>query len=147
MTYRKWYDKIRNGYQTDSISHSPRTCLLTRKGEHTEYGFYLYQEDSNPDQIIGIVDEGSSADKAGLKVEDMVLQVNDIDVNNKTHAQVIEMMKTNPLEIKLLVVNRRAKQCYEEQKKRKRQSSQQSRPFRSLSEDGVEMEILNGYKD
>ena len=120
---------------------------MTRKGEHTEYGFYLYQEDSNPDQIIGIVDEGSSADKAGLKVEDMVLQVNDIDVNNKTHAQVIEMMKTNPLEIKLLVVNRRAKQRYEEQFKRKRQSSQQSRPFRSLSEDGVEMEILNGYKD
>ena len=55
-----------------------RTCLLKRACEYKEYGFYLYQEETNPDQIVGIVDEGSAADKAGLRVEDKILKVNGV---------------------------------------------------------------------
>ena len=113
-----------------------RTCHLKRASEYKEYGFYLYQEEKNPDHIIGIVDEGSSADQAGLRVEDKILKVNDIDTNNKTHTEVIELMKTNPLEIKLLVVNRVAEEQYTEQKINNRSST-------SSCEDG----LLNGNKD
>ena len=117
------------------MSSLPRTCILKKECEYKEYGFYIYQEEKNPDQIIGIVDEGSSADKAGLRVEDRILKVNDIDVNNKTHTEVIEMMKINPLEMKLLVVNRGAEEYYEEQKKNKLVDYPEKRSSTSSCED------------
>ena len=125
------------------MSSLPRTCILKKECEYKEYGFYIYQEEKSPDQIIGIVDEGSSADKAGLKVEDRILKVNDIDVRNKTHTEVIEMMKTNPLEIKLLVINRGAEEHYEEQKKIKSDLYQKNR----LSTSSCEAMLVNGNKD
>ena len=139
------YYKIRKGDSNQRGSMPPilRTCHLKRSCEYKEYGFYLYQEETNPDQIVGIVDEGSSADKAGLRVEDKILKVNDIDANNKTHTEVIELMKTNPLEIKLLVVNRVAEEQYEEQKKNEKDCNKQNRSSTSSCEDM----LLNGNKD
>ena len=116
---------------------------MKRQCEYKEYGFYLYQEASKADQIVGIVDEGSSADKAGLKVGDRILKVNDTDVNNKTHTEVVELMKINPLETKLLVVNRVAEENYVAQKNSKLQDYKQSRTSTSSCEDM----LFNGNKD
>lgn len=104
-----------------------RTCHLKRQYDYKEYGFYLYQEAAVPDQIVGIVDEGSSADKAGLKVGDRILKVNGVDVRNKTHSEVVEMMKTNPLESKLVVVNQDAEEHYNQQRQYKAQEYSRTR--------------------
>ena len=104
-----------------------RTCHLKRQYDYKEYGFYLYQEIAVPGQIVGIVDEGSSADKAGLKVGDRILEVNNVDVRNKTHSEVVKMMKTNPLETKLVVVNQDAEEYYNQQRKYKAQEYSRTR--------------------
>ena len=111
------YNKILRTSQKSDVCPFARTCHLKRLCEYKEYGFYLYQEESKPNQVVGIVDEGSSAEKSGLKVGDIILEVNEKDVRNKNHTEVVEMMKENPLEIKLLVVNREAKDFYEDQKR------------------------------
>ena len=120
------YDKIRRNKRI-SISPSERTCHLKRQSEYKEYGFYLFQENTVSHQVVGIVDEGSSADKAGLKVGDRILEVNDEDVRNKTHSEVVKMMKTKPLEMKLVVVNQEAEEYYNEKRQHKAEEYNRSR--------------------
>ena len=128
------YNKIQRTRQNTAVYPFARTCHLIRQYDYKEYGFYLYQEDSNTEQVVGIVDEGSSAEKAGLKVGDIILEVNEKDVRNKNHTEVVEMMKENPLDIKLLVVNREAKDFYEDQKRIKTENYLQSRESTSSCE-------------
>ena len=128
------YNKIQRTSQKNTDCPFARTCHLKRQCEYKEYGFYLYQEESNPNQVVGIVDEGSSAEKSGLKVGDIILEVNEKDVRNKNHIEVVDMMKENPLEIKLLVVNREAKDFYEDQKRIKTENYLQSRESTSSCE-------------
>ena len=133
------YNKLQRTSQKSAVCPFARTCHLKRQCEYKEYGFYLYQEESNPNQVVGIVDEGSSAEKSGLKVNDVILEVNEKDVRNKNHIEVVEMMKENLLEIKLLVVNREAKDFYEDQKRIKTENYLQS----SESTSSCEYMLLN----
>ena len=128
------YNKILRTSQKSDVCPFARTCHLKRQCEYKEYGFYLYQEDSNTEQVVGIVDEGSSAEKSGLKVGDIILEVNEKDVRNKNHIVVVDMMKENPLEIKLLVVNQEAKIFYEDQKRSNTENYLESRESKSSSE-------------
>uniref|UniRef100_A0A4W6CEK9 PDZ domain-containing protein n=1 Tax=Lates calcarifer TaxID=8187 RepID=A0A4W6CEK9_LATCA len=64
----------------------PRLCFLT-KGERG-YGFHLHGERNKGGQFIRKVEPGSSADLAGLKPGDRVVEVNGENVENETHHQV-----------------------------------------------------------
>lgn len=64
----------------------PRLCFLT-KGEHG-YGFHLHGERNKGGQFIRKVEPGSSADLAGLRPGDRVVEVNGENVENETHHQV-----------------------------------------------------------
>ncbi|KAL0196852.1 hypothetical protein M9458_005392, partial [Cirrhinus mrigala] len=50
----------------------PRLCHLVRS--ETGYGFNLHSERSRPGQYIRALDPGSSADRAGLKPQDRLIE-------------------------------------------------------------------------
>lgn len=64
----------------------PRLCFLT-KGENG-YGFHLHGERNKGGQFIRKVEVGSSADLAGLRPGDRVVEVNGVNVEKENHHQV-----------------------------------------------------------
>ncbi|XP_008278532.1 Na(+)/H(+) exchange regulatory cofactor NHE-RF2 [Stegastes partitus] len=82
----------------------PRLCFLT-KGERG-YGFHLHGERNKGGQFIRKVELGSSADLAGLRPGDRVVEVNGENVENETHHQVVNRIREVPHRTRLLVVDR-----------------------------------------
>ncbi|XP_044741006.1 Na(+)/H(+) exchange regulatory cofactor NHE-RF2-like [Chrysoperla carnea] len=80
-----------------------RLCHIIKSPKFEGYGFNLHAEKSKPGQFIGKVDEGSPAEAAGLRQGDRILQVNGVDIANENHKQVVERIKQDPNETKLLV--------------------------------------------
>ncbi|XP_071001479.1 Na(+)/H(+) exchange regulatory cofactor NHE-RF1-like [Oncorhynchus clarkii lewisi] len=74
----------------------------------TGYGFNLHSEKSKPGQYIRAVDEESPADKAGLKPQDKIVQVNSKSVAGMQHSEVVAAIKAGGDETSLLVVDREA---------------------------------------
>ncbi|XP_044256456.1 Na(+)/H(+) exchange regulatory cofactor NHE-RF2 [Tribolium madens] len=88
-------------------SHHPKARLChIKKWDHFDgYGFNLHAEKGKPGQYIGKVDDNSPAEAAGLRQGDRILEVNGEPIANKTHKQVVELIKTLASETKLLVVD------------------------------------------
>ncbi|CAB1312977.1 unnamed protein product [Coregonus sp. 'balchen'] len=84
----------------------PRLCSM-KKGA-TGYGFNLHSDKSKPGQYIRAVDQDSPADKAGLKPQDKILQVNSMSVVGMQHSEVVAAIKAGGDETSLLVVDREA---------------------------------------
>lgn len=82
-----------------------RLCHIQKVDNFDGYGFNLHAEKGKPGQYIGKVDEGSPAESAGLRQGDRILEVNGESILNKTHKQVVELIKQNADETKLLVVD------------------------------------------
>ncbi|XP_061686649.1 Na(+)/H(+) exchange regulatory cofactor NHE-RF2-like isoform X2 [Syngnathoides biaculeatus] len=82
----------------------PRVCYLV-KTEHG-YGFHLHGEKLKGGQFIRKVEPGSSADLAGLRPGDRVVEVNGEKVENDSHQQVVERIREVPHRTRLLVVDR-----------------------------------------
>uniref|UniRef100_A0A3P8T2R2 Na(+)/H(+) exchange regulatory cofactor NHE-RF n=1 Tax=Amphiprion percula TaxID=161767 RepID=A0A3P8T2R2_AMPPE len=82
----------------------PRLCFLT-KGERG-YGFHLHGERNRGGQFIRKVEPGSSADLAGLRPGDRVVEVNGENVENETHHQVVNRIREVPHRTRMLVVDR-----------------------------------------
>ncbi|XP_077380531.1 NHERF family PDZ scaffold protein 2 isoform X2 [Festucalex cinctus] len=82
----------------------PRVCYLmkTERG----YGFHLHGEKNKGGQFIRKVEPGSSADYAGLRAGDRVVEVNGENVENDSHHQVVERIREVPHRTRLLVVDR-----------------------------------------
>lgn len=64
----------------------PRLCYLT-KGDQG-YGFHLHGERNKGGQFIRKVEPGSSADMAGLRPGDRLVEVNGQNVETESHRQV-----------------------------------------------------------
>lgn len=84
---------------------SARLCHIVKSPKFDGYGFNLHAEKSKPGQYIGKVDEGSPAEAAGLRQGDRILEVNGVDISNENHKQVVERIKQNADETKLLVLS------------------------------------------
>ncbi|KAM9770852.1 LOW QUALITY PROTEIN: Na(+)/H(+) exchange regulatory cofactor NHE-RF2 [Menidia menidia] len=82
----------------------PRLCFLI-KGERG-YGFHLHGERNRGGQFIRKVEPGSSADMAGLRPGDRVVEVNGENVEKETHHQVVSRIREVPHRTRLLVVDR-----------------------------------------
>ncbi|KAJ8950335.1 hypothetical protein NQ318_021195 [Aromia moschata] len=87
------------------MSHNARLCHIQKWDNFDSYGFNLHAEKGKPGQYIGKVDEGSPAEAAGLRQGDRILEVNGESIANKTHKQVVELIKAQTGETKLLVVD------------------------------------------
>lgn len=88
-----------------SANPKARFCHIVKWDHFDGYGFNLHAEKGKPGQYIGKVDEGSPAEAAGLRQGDRILEVNGESIANKTHKQVVELIKAQPNETKLLVVD------------------------------------------
>lgn len=82
-----------------------RLCHIHKVDYFDGYGFNLHAEKGKPGQYIGKVDEGSPAEAAGLRQGDRILEVNGESIGDKTHKQVVELIKQHSKETKLLVID------------------------------------------
>lgn len=64
----------------------PRLCFLTKA--ERGYGFHLHGERNKGGQFIRRVEPGSSADLAGLRAGDRLVEVNGENVETESHQQV-----------------------------------------------------------
>lgn len=93
---------------------APRLCHLIKWPDFDGYGFNLHAERSNPGQFIGKIDDDSPAQLAGLREGDRIIEVNGVNINNENHRQVVERIKANAEEARLLVVDPAADLWYRE---------------------------------
>ncbi|XP_066497605.1 Na(+)/H(+) exchange regulatory cofactor NHE-RF2 [Hoplias malabaricus] len=82
---------------------APRLCHLVRAD--AGYGFNLHSEKSKPGQYIRSLDPGSPADRAGLRPQDRLIEVNGVNIENMRHAEVVAFIKRGGDETRLLVVD------------------------------------------
>ena len=90
-------------FDADNVS-APRLVVMKR-GEGG-YGFNLHGERNvQAGQTISAVDDGSEAQKAGLRVGDKVVEVNGTNVEKVSHGDVVKRIKMNPNEVCMLVID------------------------------------------
>ncbi|XP_076008247.1 Na(+)/H(+) exchange regulatory cofactor NHE-RF1a [Genypterus blacodes] len=81
----------------------PRLCHMMKGA--TGYGFNLHSEKTKPGQFIRAVDEDSPAQRAGLKIQDKIIQVNRMSVTGMQHSEVVAAIKAGGDQTTLLVVD------------------------------------------
>ncbi|XP_076620475.1 uncharacterized protein LOC143341420 [Colletes latitarsis] len=89
-----------------------RLCHIVKWDDFDGYGFNLHAEKGKNGQYIGKVDDGSPSQAAGLRQGDRIVEVNEINIANETHKQVVERIKAFANETKLLVVDQEADEYF-----------------------------------
>jgi C-terminal processing protease CtpA/Prc len=91
-----------------------RVCYLTKKLDYLGYGFNLTADVSKPGQYIGDVEKKSPAEKAGLKLGDRVLEVNDANISHDTHKDAVAriMSVSDEAKLKLVVLDQESGRFY-----------------------------------
>ncbi|XP_024128774.1 Na(+)/H(+) exchange regulatory cofactor NHE-RF2 [Oryzias melastigma] len=87
----------------DPSELNPRLCHLVRLD--TGYGFNLHSDRSRPGQYIRSLDPGSPADRAGLRPQDRLIEVNGVNIEGMRHAEVVAFIKKGGDQTWLLVVD------------------------------------------
>ncbi|XP_041115312.1 Na(+)/H(+) exchange regulatory cofactor NHE-RF3-like [Polyodon spathula] len=90
----------------DSSEHKPRLCLLEKTSGG--FGFHLNAIRGLPGQFVKEVANGSPADKAGLVDDNIVIEVNGDNVENKLYEEVVEMIKKSGNRLEMLVIEKAA---------------------------------------
>lgn len=98
-------EKLPQFFKVNMSNQKTRLCHIQKWDNFDGYGFNLHAEKGKPGQYIGKVDEGSPAEAAGLRQGDRILEVNGESIANKTHKQVVELIKSQTGETKLLVAD------------------------------------------
>ena len=94
----------------------PRLCHIVKWPDFAGYGFNLHAEKGKAGQFIGQVDQGSPAEAGGLKEGDRIVEVNNVNIGNENHQQVVTRIKSGGEETRLLVVDNETDNWYKEQK-------------------------------
>lgn len=98
----------------------PRLCHLKKWPHFQGYGFNLHAEKSKLSQHIGKVDQGSPAESAGLREGDRIIEVNNVNISNENHQQVVKRIRNglerdgaiHDDEVLLLVIDRDGEDYY-----------------------------------
>ncbi|XP_011145302.1 Na(+)/H(+) exchange regulatory cofactor NHE-RF1 isoform X2 [Harpegnathos saltator] len=98
----------------DDKAPCARLCHIVKWDDFPGYGFNLHAQKGKNGQFIGKVDDGSPSQAAGLCQGDRIIEVNEIDIANETHNQVVERIKAFANETKLLVVDQEADDYFRE---------------------------------
>ncbi|KAM3592532.1 uncharacterized protein V6R79_020861 [Siganus canaliculatus] len=88
----------------------PRLCHMA-KGS-SGYGFNLHSDKNKPGQFIRAVDEDSPAERAGLRPNDKIIQVNGRPVLGMQHSEVVAFIRSGGDETTLLVVDAEAEEFF-----------------------------------
>ncbi|XP_023154360.1 Na(+)/H(+) exchange regulatory cofactor NHE-RF1a [Amphiprion ocellaris] len=102
---------VSSSTKEDQDGLRPRLCHL-KKGA-SGYGFNLHSDKSKPGQFIRAVDEDSPAQKAGLRPQDRIIQVNGVSVIGMQHSEVVAAIKAGGDETRLLVVNAQTEEFFQ----------------------------------
>ncbi|KAJ0016391.1 hypothetical protein NQD34_014681 [Periophthalmus magnuspinnatus] len=89
----------------DNNTSGPRPRLCHLKKGPGGYGFNLHSDKSRPGQFIRAVDDDSAAQRAGLKPNDKIIQVNGLSMVGKQHSDVVAAIKASGDDVRLLVVD------------------------------------------
>lgn len=97
-----------------------RLCHLKKSNSTAEYGFNILSKRKDLCQYIGKVDPNTPAHAAGLKSEDKIIEINNINVHNFNHEQIIKAIKSGfklndrvySNEVLLLVVDKVTNEFY-----------------------------------
>nr|XP_046232113.1 Na(+)/H(+) exchange regulatory cofactor NHE-RF1a isoform X2 [Scatophagus argus] len=89
----------------------PRLCHMNKGAGG--YGFNLHSDKSRPGQFIRAVDEDSPAQRAGLRPQDKIIQVNGVSVIGMQHSEVVAAIKRGGEEATLLVVDAEAEEYFQ----------------------------------
>lgn len=84
-----------------------RLCVIKSPPSGGGYGFSMQARsaDGKSGHFIGKVDSGSAAEVAGLRQGDRIIEVNDQSVENATHKEVVDKIKSVPNTVRLLVID------------------------------------------
>ena len=90
--------------QDDIQDKMPRFCRL-EKGSNGGFGFHLlYLEDRKGEFIEDVSPNGPSA-KAGLKIGDRIVEVNEINIENEKSRDVVDLIRQSGDNVTMLVVD------------------------------------------
>lgn len=90
-----------------------RSCHVTKWPEFQGYGFTLHHNKALGLQEIGKVDENSPAAAAGLKAQDIIIEINGINVTRENHKQIVERIKSSGDSTTFLVVDEGCKEYHD----------------------------------
>nr|XP_037269072.1 phosphatase and actin regulator 4A-like [Rhipicephalus microplus] len=93
-------------------SLSVRHCHLVRRTDFEGYGFLFGEDNERKQQLVTAVEPGSPAEAAGLRVKDIIIQVNGVEIDGACHQDIINRLNSIPSEAHLLVVNEVAFDSY-----------------------------------
>ena len=83
----------------------PRLCHLRKWADFDGYGFNLHGAKGKEGQNVGSIDAKSPAAVGGLKVGDIIVEVNAVNVLAENHKSVVDKIKSRPGEVQLLVIS------------------------------------------
>ena len=63
-------------------------------------------------QFVGKVEAGSPAEEAGLRKGDHIVEVNDVNVQEGSHSDVVGRIRSQPNMVRLLVINKEEEDFY-----------------------------------
>lgn len=92
----------------DFERYQARLCRLRLWPDFKGYGFNLHADRSKSGQFIGKVDRHSPAEESGLREGDRIFEVNGISVVEKSHPEVVTLVKSRQGEVEMLVVDSEA---------------------------------------
>ena len=72
----------------------------------------MHAERDKPGQFIGQIDDDSPAQRADLREGDRIVAVNNVNVEQKSHGEVIQLIKGGGDETKLFVVDKAADEYF-----------------------------------
>ena len=76
------------------IDSSDETFYLTLEGSYSGIGIEISSDNDNNILIVGVL-SNSPAEKAGLKTEDIIKKIDDIDLSDKDYKYVSEYIRKN----------------------------------------------------
>ncbi|KAI1285812.1 Na(+)/H(+) exchange regulatory cofactor NHE-RF2 [Halotydeus destructor] len=100
-----------NGLRVQSVDSDPyarapgpRLCHLIKTANQS-YGFNLRTYEDTREKTIMRLDPNSVADRSGLRMSDIVIEIDGVNVGNENHQQVTSRLQSAPNQIRLLVVS------------------------------------------
>ncbi|KAL3842524.1 hypothetical protein ACJMK2_020528 [Sinanodonta woodiana] len=101
-------------------AYHPRLCHIRKWPDFQGYGFNLHAEKGRAGQYIGKVDDDSPAQAGGLREGDRIVEINNVNIGNENHQQVVSRIKAGYEgildEVALLVVDPEADKYFKEEK-------------------------------
>ncbi len=92
--------------------YKARLSHLKIWSDYNGYGFNMHCIKGKDGEYIGKVESGSPAEFAGLIEGDHVIEVNGENVEKENHMNVVQKIKNNPNETKLLLVDPEAENYF-----------------------------------